>query len=92
MTVNVTGVMMNVSCCCCCCGCEDTGVTVNAVSPGVVRTDIHRHMPFRQSTLVSLTFAPFMWFLMKTASDGAQTIIHCAAATELDGVSGKCFA
>jgi len=75
------------------CGCcEETKVTVNAVSPGVVRTDIHRHMPFKQSALVSLTFAPFMWFLMKTASDGAQTVIYCATATELDSVSGKCFA
>jgi len=69
----------------------DTKLTVNAVSPGVVRTDIHRHMPFRQSTLVSLTFTPFMWFLMKTALDGAQTVIYCAVAAELKGVSGKCF-
>jgi len=49
-------------------------------------------MPFKQSTLVSLTFAPFMWFLMKTALDGAQTVLYCAVAAELDTVSGKCFA
>ena len=66
-------------------------MTVNAANPGVVRTDIHRHMPFKQSALVSITFAPFMWFLMKTALDGAQTVLYCAMAAELDGVSGKCF-
>jgi len=48
-------------------------------------------MPFRQNALVSLTFAPFMWFLTKAALDGAQTIIYCAVAAELDGVSGKCY-
>jgi len=69
----------------------DTGVTVNSANPGVVRTDIHRHMPFRQNALVSLTFAPFMWFLMKTAFDGAQTVLYCAVATELASVTGKCY-
>ena len=64
---------------------------MNAVNPGVVRTDIHRHMPFRQNAFVSLTFTPFMWFLMKTAFDGAQTVLYCAVATELDGVTAKCF-
>jgi len=49
-------------------------------------------MAFRQNILVSLTFTPFMWFLMKTAYDGAQTVLYCAVAAELDGVSGKCFA
>jgi len=48
-------------------------------------------MPFRHNALVSLTFAPFMWFLMKTGFDGAQTILYCAIAAELAGVTGKCY-
>jgi len=71
---------------------EGSKVTVNAVNPGVVRTGIHRHMPFRQNILISLTFAPFVWFLMKTPKDGAQTILQCAIAKEEDGVSGKYYA
>jgi hypothetical protein len=69
----------------------DTKVTVNAANPGVVRTNIHRNMPFRQNILVSLTFAPFVWFLMKTAYDGAQTPVYCAVAAEEEGVSGKTY-
>jgi hypothetical protein len=69
----------------------DSKVTVNVANPGVVRTSIHRHMPFRQNFLVSLTFSPFLWFLMKTAFDGAQTPIYLAVAPEEEGVTGKTF-
>lgn len=68
-----------------------TKVTVNAVNPGVVRTGIHRFMPFRQNAIVSWTFAPFLWFLMKNAKDGAQTVVHCAVAAEEKEVSGKYY-
>ncbi|XP_060586494.1 retinol dehydrogenase 13-like [Ruditapes philippinarum] len=67
---------------------EDVGVTMNCIIPGVVRTKIHRHMPFRQSAFINLTFAPFMWYMMKHPEDGAQTTVFCTLADALSKVSG----
>ncbi len=69
-----------------------TNVTVNTVHPGVVNSQAHRHMPYKQSKVVSVTFTPIIWFLMKPPKDGAQTILHCAIAKEEEGVSGKYYA
>lgn len=70
---------------------EGSKVTVNCVNPGVSRTNIHRHMPFRTNKMVSISFYPFIWFLMKSSRDGAQTAIYCAVAKEEEGVSGKYY-
>ncbi|XP_045187911.2 retinol dehydrogenase 12-like [Mercenaria mercenaria] len=70
---------------------EDEGVSMNSVIPGVVRTGIHRHMPFRQSAFISLTFSPFLWFMMKHPEDGAQTTIFCSLADALTTVTGYLY-
>lgn len=70
---------------------KDTDVTVNVVNPGVVNSNAHRHMPFKTSTFIRYSFAPFIWFLMKTNEDGAQTTIFCVTAEELEGVRGKLY-
>ncbi len=69
-----------------------TGVTVNAFLPGVVNTDGLRNMPFKQHAFIRFAFALPIWFLMKTAKDGAQTATYAACAQEEDTVSGKVFA
>ena len=66
-------------------------VTVNAMHPGVVNTDAHKYMPFRQSKFLSISFSPVAWYLMKGPKDGAQPQIYLAVATELEGVSGKYY-
>ncbi len=63
-----------------------TGITANAVHPGVVASD------FAKNTHGLLGFA---WglirpFLISTA-DGAKTSLHVATAPELAGVSGRYF-
>ena len=68
----------------------DTGVTVNAVHPGAVRTELPRHMPIF-NTKVATVFAPAAWLSMKTPVQGAQTSVYCAVSAELEGVSGKYF-
>ncbi|KAG7511099.1 retinol dehydrogenase 12 [Solea senegalensis] len=64
---------------------QGTNVTVNAVHPGTVNSDLTRH-----STLMMLFMSVFSVFI-KTPSEGAQTSIYCAAAEELHSVSGKYF-
>ena len=68
-----------------------TKVTVNTCLPGVVNTDGLRNMPFKQQAFIKFAFAPIIWFLMKTAQDGAQTACYAALAPEEDGVSGRVF-
>jgi len=64
---------------------------MNVIVPGVVRTNIHRNMPFRQNAFVSLTFSPFIWYMMKHPEDGAQSAIYCTLAETLATVSGVLF-
>ena len=63
---------------------EGTHVTVNALHPGAVTTELQRH-----SFLSSALFSPLLWYTFKTAEQGAQTSIHCAVSEEMEGVSGK---
>jgi len=66
---------------------EGTGVTTNALHPGVVDTNIAQHWP-RPLRWVAERVGP--WFLA-TPEQGARTSIHLAAAPELEEVSGRYF-
>lgn len=66
---------------------EGTHVTVNALHPGAVSTDLQRH-----SVLSSIFVAPLRWYTFKSAEMGAQTTIYCAVSEDMEGVSGKYLA
>ncbi|XP_050544210.1 retinol dehydrogenase 13-like [Daktulosphaira vitifoliae] len=67
---------------------KDSGVTVNAVYPGVCTTDLSRHLPYYTS--VSRYFVkPMAWLFLKSASKGAQTLIHAAIEPQLENVTGQ---
>ncbi len=65
---------------------EGTGVTVNALCPGVVKTDIDR---------ASKGFFPVLWKcfkpLFRSIEKGAATSIYLCSSPEVDGVSGRFF-
>jgi retinol dehydrogenase-14 len=65
---------------------EGTGVTVNCMYPGFVRTNFGRHKAGIYGLFVAV-FSP----LMKTPEKGAETIIYLASSPEVEGVSGKYF-
>ncbi|XP_057190804.1 retinol dehydrogenase 12 isoform X2 [Triplophysa rosa] len=62
---------------------KDTGVTAYAVHPGVVRTELKRHMNLGLLIMWKVV-RPFT----KTPVQGAQTTIYCAVQPELDKESG----
>jgi len=70
-----------------------TGVTVNSLHPGIVETELQRHIFGPEGSccwsclLKTLTFFKPFW----TPDHGAQTSIYVAIAPELEGVSGKYF-
>nr|XP_016940490.1 retinol dehydrogenase 13 [Drosophila suzukii] len=70
---------------------EGTGVTVNALHPGVVNTELFRNTPFLGSKIGKILIAPFIWIFIKTARNGAQTSLYAALDPSLENVSGKYF-
>ena len=62
---------------------EGTHVTVNALHPGAVSTELGRH------TILATLALPIGWYILKTPTQGAQTSIYCAVSEEMEGVSGK---
>jgi hypothetical protein len=65
---------------------EGTKVTVNALHPGVVSTEIRRNEPLFTKLLYKL-----IEFFFKSAKAGAQTSIYAAIDPGLDNVTGKYF-
>ena len=66
-------------------------MTVNAVHPGLVRTEIGRHMPINKSYISSFFLAPAYWLLFSSPLQGARTSVFCAVSAGLEGVTGKFF-
>lgn len=66
---------------------EGSGVTANALHPGVVATGFGA-----DSKGVVRLFVRFARPFLLTPEQGAETIVHLAAAPEVSGVSGRYFA
>ncbi|XP_048455792.1 retinol dehydrogenase 11 isoform X2 [Rhincodon typus] len=64
---------------------KHTGVTVNAVHPGVVMSEIMRNY----NVLLRIIFNLIGIFFFKFSEEGAVSPIYCAVSKEMDGVSGK---
>ena len=62
-------------------------VGVYSLHPGVVRTDLGRHIEKRIGIFRYLLWGA-LWPFTKNAKQGAQTTIHCAVTEELQGQSG----
>ncbi|GLH10012.1 Uncharacterized protein GBIM_15015, partial [Gryllus bimaculatus] len=64
-----------------------TGVAVNSLHPGLVRTEFFRHLPpvlaFALNTVAGL--------FCKDPVEGAQTTIHLAVSEDVEGVTGRYF-
>ncbi|KAF4088074.1 hypothetical protein AMELA_G00078590 [Ameiurus melas] len=65
---------------------QGTGVTTYVLHPGVVQTELWRHMNRPQQAAIWL-IKPFT----KTSVQGAQTTIYCAVAPELETKSGNYY-
>lgn len=65
---------------------EGTGVTVNAMHPGFVRSGFGRN----NTGLIAKIFGAMQRFAL-TPEQGADTLIYLASSPEVEGVSGKYF-
>lgn len=65
-----------------------SGVTANALHPGLVATNIFQFLPSTLNRIFLLLIGTFF----KTTVEGAQTAIHLCVAPELEGITGEYFA
>lgn len=71
---------------------KGTGVTANAVNPGIVDTKLYRlHNPSLSQNFATTIFGPIKWILYKTPIGGAQTTLYAALDPDLEKVTGKYF-
>uniref|UniRef100_UPI0035901C0E retinol dehydrogenase 14 n=1 Tax=Myxine glutinosa TaxID=7769 RepID=UPI0035901C0E len=68
---------------------EGTEVTVNALHPGMVRTNLGRHVNI--PLLARPLFHLVSWSLFRTPEEGARTVIYLASSPEVQGLSGQYF-
>ncbi|XP_056335691.1 retinol-DH_like_SDR_c domain-containing protein isoform X1 [Danio aesculapii] len=69
---------------------KGSGVSVFALHPGVIRTELGRYVQTQHPLLSGLLSIPAL-LLMKTPYQGAQTSIYCATADGLETHSGCYF-
>jgi NAD(P)-dependent dehydrogenase (short-subunit alcohol dehydrogenase family) len=65
---------------------KGTGVTANAVHPGLVRTDITK-----DNGWLFRLFQPLVLMGSRTPEEGARPIVYVASSPEVEGVSGAYF-
>jgi len=68
-----------------------TGVTTFAVHPGVVQTELGRHINESSNRVIDDMFHFFGRYFFKTAEMGAQTSVYCSTEESLIDQSGCYF-
>lgn len=66
------------------------GITVNVMHPGIVFTDLARYH-IKNNIFLKYLYQLFGTLFLRSADDGAETIIHMATDPQLQGVSGEYF-
>ncbi|XP_062133078.1 retinol dehydrogenase 14-like isoform X2 [Drosophila sulfurigaster albostrigata] len=70
---------------------EGTNVTVNALHPGVIETELGRHVKIFNNPIFLFLVSPLVWLIFKTPKNGAQTTLYAALDPDLNGVTGLYF-
>ncbi|KAH8252491.1 hypothetical protein KR032_000258 [Drosophila birchii] len=70
---------------------EGSGVTVNALNPGSVNTELARDWNSPKGYFIRFLARPLFWTLFKTPKSGAQTSLYAALDPDLKEVTGLYF-
>lgn len=68
---------------------EDTGVDIYMVCPGFTYTGLFRNV--KRSWFHYIIFSPVALLFLRTANQGAQTVLHCATEPGLEKESGHIY-
>lgn len=72
-------------------GSAGSGVTTYCLHPGVVQTELGRHLHESVNGFIHWAFHFFGQFFFKTVKKGAQTTIYCAVDEKIATHSGKYY-
>lgn len=70
---------------------KGTGVTANAVYPGVVNTSLLRHTSFYNSWISAIFLKPILWMVTKNLKQGSQPVLYAAIEPTIKNESGYLF-
>lgn len=68
-----------------------TGITAYSLHPGVIHTELSRHLPYFDTAIVQTLAYYLTWPLFKEPWYGAQTTVFCAVDENLENESGKYY-
>ncbi|XP_063233742.1 retinol dehydrogenase 12-like isoform X1 [Bacillus rossius redtenbacheri] len=68
---------------------QGSGVDAHVLCPGFTYTGLFRHTPVRWYHYVLV--APVALYALRTAAQGAETVLHCATEESLEGISGLMY-
>ncbi|TSM28201.1 Dehydrogenase/reductase SDR family member 13 [Bagarius yarrelli] len=66
---------------------KGTNVTCYSVHPGIVKTELSRHVSLWQKVFIE----PVSWLLFLDPTSGAQTTLHCVLQEDIEPFSGRYF-
>jgi NAD(P)-dependent dehydrogenase (short-subunit alcohol dehydrogenase family) len=67
---------------------DGTGVTANAIHPGMTNTSFSAEDPSRSMAPVVFVVRPFM----RSAKKGSETVVYLASSSAVEGVTGSYYA
>ena len=73
---------------------ENTGISVYVLHPGVIATELGRHLLEKIPYILRPIFIPILAlsrFLIKTPFHGAQTTLYCTLEDSIENESGKYY-
>ncbi|XP_041449146.1 retinol dehydrogenase 13-like isoform X2 [Drosophila obscura] len=70
---------------------DGSGVTVNALHPGVVNTELFRNWRLFQTEFGKYLLKPLFWPFVKSPKSGAQTSLYAALDPNLNHITGQYF-
>ncbi|KAG7206336.1 hypothetical protein KM043_003707 [Ampulex compressa] len=68
---------------------ENSGISVYMVCPGFTYTGLFRYV--KRSWFHYIIFSPIALLFLRTANQGAQTVLHCATEPSLSDESGRMY-
>ena len=70
---------------------ENTGVTVNALHPGLVATNLPGNTNMRLRWLVGPVLRSILAIAGKSTTHGCKTVVYLATAPDIENVTGKYY-